>query len=1106
MKKQNKSLIILLLVLILISISSQKIYASNTNLFQKTEYSEEFKKWLELSDEEKENSIIPRMYEIENTKSVSKNPLNIARMLKASNSTRYSLKNIIPANLAIKNQQQTNSCWAFAALSSLETNLALSNYKSGNNLSKIYDFSERHMEYATSKAFNNNAENKIGYNRKVGSGGSFLFASSYLTNGSGAISESEMPFENNEDTIDISQIQNKTVSSQVYDTVAFPDYSKENDENKAEIMNQIKQHIQNYGSVQASIHGNSSSLSAYNCYNNDTGAKFCKNSIMHKIDHAVSIIGWDDNYSIDNFPENAKPTSNGAWIVRNSWGEKAEDWKLSELKEEIFNTYKQQCISKGWNSAEEIPDEFIKQAGYTIENGNAYIKYGDNGIIYISYEDVNISKEIFGIIKATDTVNYDYIYQYDEFFPAMQLTLNNPSMMLSNIFNKKSSGTEYLTQISLYAPETYTCKVYVNTNGTSRAKNDLQLVTLKAGESETFNAGYHTLEFSKPIEIKANSFAVVVEIQGSKNSLKLPLESKVSGVSAWDSVTVENGKCFVAIGNDLEKCEWIDLSKMTEQNSSLVNGDSTIKAFTTTELIDESLKSVEIATPPTKTSYFEGENFDKTGMVVKANYNSKTNPSTILDGSSYNIKNGTNLKEGQTSVTITYKDKSVNQKITVEKNSVVGLKIKTPPTKTSYFEGQKFDKTGMVVEANYKDGTTKEISDYTIIDGNTLKANQKQVTISYGEKTITQDITVTPNALIEIKVTKAPNKTKYIVGQDFDKTGMVITGTYQDKSTQEILDYTIENGKNLTKGQTSITIKYEEKTTTQSITVEEKTITGISISKAPSKTQYIQNKESLDLTGGILKIKYNDNTSEEIELTSEKIKNSGFDNKKIGKNNITITYQSFTTTLEVEIISEQVAENSNLDKAICNINSAKFYTFSNKDIQEYAIIDVTINEITRNTKNDSCEYYYYLSSNQDESNIQNWVKINENQTDNEKLTFTINTKDMKNYSEIYDAQTVYIYIKEVAKKGGNQAVLMSKSIEMKANVLGEVYLDNVKINNSNSGNSNNSGTSNKDEDKTIAQNKLPHAGVRNIMIFVSIILVIGIIFYARYKNLSKYIK
>jgi len=141
----------------------------------------------------------------------------------------------------------------------------------------------------------------------------------------------------------------------------------------------------------------------------------------------------------------------------------------------------------------------------------AYIKYGDNGIIYISYEDVNVSKQMFGIVKATDTVNYDYIYQYDEFFPGMQLTINNSNMMLCNIFDKKTTKTEYLTQVSLYAPETYKCKVYVNPNGTSKSKNDLQLVTLKSGESETVNAGYHTLEFANPIELKANSFAVVIE-------------------------------------------------------------------------------------------------------------------------------------------------------------------------------------------------------------------------------------------------------------------------------------------------------------------------------------------------------------------------------------------------------------------------------------------------------------------------------------------------------------------------------------------------------------------------------------------------------------------
>lgn len=236
-------------------------------------------------------------------------------MLGSSLNSRYSLKDIISTNLTIRNQQQTNSCWAFAALS---------NYRNSTNTSKVYDFSERHMEYATSKTFANNEVNPIGYNRIVGSGGNWWTAEPYFINGTGAIAESEMPFENNENTINISEIQNKTVSSQVYDTMYFENYEYASDEEKTEIMNQIKQHIKNYGSVFACIHGNSSNASLFTCYNKDTGAKYCSNSIFHAPDHAVSIIGWDDNYSVDNFPEDAKPTSNGAWIIRNSWGERQE--------------------------------------------------------------------------------------------------------------------------------------------------------------------------------------------------------------------------------------------------------------------------------------------------------------------------------------------------------------------------------------------------------------------------------------------------------------------------------------------------------------------------------------------------------------------------------------------------------------------------------------------------------------------------------------------------------------------------------------------------------------------------------------------------------------
>ena len=45
-------------------------------------------------------------------------------------------------------------------------------------------------------------------------------------------------------------------------------------------------------------------------------------------DHAVAIIGWDDNYSISNwdeFDEDYRPKKPGAWIARNSWGEEAGD-------------------------------------------------------------------------------------------------------------------------------------------------------------------------------------------------------------------------------------------------------------------------------------------------------------------------------------------------------------------------------------------------------------------------------------------------------------------------------------------------------------------------------------------------------------------------------------------------------------------------------------------------------------------------------------------------------------------------------------------------------------------------------------------------------------
>ena len=90
-KLKNTVKIVFLLILMLNLLANHKVFAANiANEIQKEEYTEDFKKWLELSDEEKQKTIMPRMYEVKNTNIISKNPLYLARILIASAISRYS--------------------------------------------------------------------------------------------------------------------------------------------------------------------------------------------------------------------------------------------------------------------------------------------------------------------------------------------------------------------------------------------------------------------------------------------------------------------------------------------------------------------------------------------------------------------------------------------------------------------------------------------------------------------------------------------------------------------------------------------------------------------------------------------------------------------------------------------------------------------------------------------------------------------------------------------------------------------------------------------------------------------------------------------------------
>ena len=183
------------------------------------EYTESYKKWLELPEDEKSNYIEPQMYE-----SIEENNFEIQ--------TYSSNENIVGAtNLpkkyqrsyygAVKNQGRTDTCWAFSSATAFETN-----YYYTNSVKK--EFSPLHMEYATSKKYNTN-----GFNRTVNSGGNFNIALAYATNGMGLVTSSSVG----------NQAITSSLISQLKSTQKVSDYIELKGES------QIKNYIYKYGVV-----------------------------------------------------------------------------------------------------------------------------------------------------------------------------------------------------------------------------------------------------------------------------------------------------------------------------------------------------------------------------------------------------------------------------------------------------------------------------------------------------------------------------------------------------------------------------------------------------------------------------------------------------------------------------------------------------------------------------------------------------------------------------------------------------------------------------------------------------------------------------------------
>ena len=226
--------------------------------------------------------------------------------------------------------------------------------------------------------------------------------------------------------------------------------------------------------------------------------------------HAVTLVGWDDDYPAQNFSSACRPDEDGAWLVRNSWG--TGDY--------------------------------------------------DNGYMWISYEDLSLGNDEAWALEAAEAGQVDYNYQYDGSVHGSYKLDMSSGGSLANVFDvqAKGSGKELLKSVSveLMSPQTkYTLEIYKNlSDRTTPTSGDRVAV-----QTGTFDyAGFHTVDLEEPVALSEEEDFSVVFTVSREDGEKISASIDGSCEYGMFSVTAnaQKGESFC---NDSGR-SWSDYSQM----------------------------------------------------------------------------------------------------------------------------------------------------------------------------------------------------------------------------------------------------------------------------------------------------------------------------------------------------------------------------------------------------------------------------------------------------------------------------------------------------------------------------------------------------------------
>ncbi|MEE0930755.1 MAG: C1 family peptidase, partial [Acutalibacteraceae bacterium] len=293
---------------------------------------------------------------------------------------------------SVKTQGSHSTCWAFAAMSVMETALLKNGFGT-------YDLSEEHLDsWATERS------DGTGWIRSLNDGAFSDAAMGYLASWQGARLDSDIPF---------GYATGKTFEQ--VDKLGTTEYGATDIIKLPNDIATIKTAIMDYGSVSANFSANSF------FFNQDNTAAYAYKTFSSSSQiegHAITIVGWDDNYSKTNFKTGYQPTKDGAWLCKNSWGD------YNSLNGYFWISYEDKYLFNDILSTPFTIKDFIQ-----IDENTKLYQVEEYGATY----DFNLTFDNNGVTEDVENITYINKFDFTERYSNLE----------SVVFETISVGAEY---------------------------------------------------------------------------------------------------------------------------------------------------------------------------------------------------------------------------------------------------------------------------------------------------------------------------------------------------------------------------------------------------------------------------------------------------------------------------------------------------------------------------------------------------------------------------------------------------------------------------------------------------------------------------------------